>query len=279
MTTETPEPPVPEAPAEPPAPPVPTDPTDPAETPAEAEAEAGTEAEAAPAPRRIGTARLLIAAALLGPLLGAAGGYAIQAGRPPTPLPALQVGVPHYPAATLDEQAAAAARPKPLPVDGDLRKLLISRPEGTEPWDNYGYGDDSGWMTIGEKALSYGGADREFRSLIREGFQRDAYLAWRKGETRYLVELIQYDAKSSQSAVALVNEVTGGQPLDGGTINGSYTASDKQYTYSESTEKYYLGEAVARRGNVAMQITVYSPSQVNGDELKALAKLQWERLV
>ncbi|WP_371498401.1 hypothetical protein OG871_20375 [Kitasatospora sp. NBC_00374] len=287
MTTETPEPPVPEAPAVPPAPPAPPEPGTPAEaeavpgTPAEPGAEPGAvaDAEARPGTRRIGTARLLIAAALLGPLLGAVGGYAIQASRPPTPLPSLQVGTPHYPAATLDEQAAAAALPRPPAVDGDLRKLLISRPEGTEAWDNYGYGDDSGWMTIGEKALSYGGADREFRSLVREGFQRDAYLAWKKGETRYLVELIQYDAKSSQSAVALVNELTGGQPLDGGTINGSYKASDKQYTYSESTEKYYYGEAVARRGNVAMLITVYSPSQVNGDELKALAKLQWERLV
>ncbi|WP_051813822.1 hypothetical protein [Kitasatospora sp. MBT63] len=305
MTTETPEPaPAPEAPAAPPGPPAPADAqpapagatitvtdvveagTEPGtqagtEAEAEADADAGTGAEtgsAAPA-RRISTARLMVAALLIGPLLGAVGGYAIQAGRAPTPLPPLQVGAPHYPATTLDEQAAAAARPKPLVVDGDLRKLLISKPDGAEQWDDFGYGDDSGWMSIGEKALSYGGADRRFRSMLQAGFRRDAFLAWRKGETKYLVELIQYDDDSSQSAVADINEAADGQPLDGGTINGYYSASDKQLTYAESTEKYYYGEAVARRGTVAMVITVYSPTQVNGDELKALAKLQWERLV
>ncbi|MER8183403.1 hypothetical protein [Kitasatospora sp. NPDC094015] len=291
MTTETPEPPpVPEAPAAPPATapdhsPEPA--TEQAAAPApDTDSDAGPEQapeadpEQAPAARRISTGRLLLAAVLLGPLLGAVGGYAIQASRPPTPLPPLQVGAPHYPATTLDEQAVAAAQPKPLAVDGDLRKLMISKPDGAENWDDYGYGDDSGWMSIGEKALSYGRADREFRALVQQGFKRDAFLAWKKGETKYLVELVQFDEDSSQSAVSLVGDTqAGAQPLDGGTINGSYSASDKQYTYAESTEKYYLGEAVARRGNVAMVISVYSPTQVNGDELKALAKLQWERLV
>ncbi|MEV4612209.1 hypothetical protein AB0K43_06335 [Kitasatospora sp. NPDC049258] len=293
MTTETPEPPpVPEAPATPPTP-APDAESGPAAdaaaaadavaaTDADADSDAATEPETATAAagRRISTGRLLLAAVLLGPLLGAVGGYAVQASRPPTPLPPLQVGAPHYPATTLEAAAAAATLPRPLAVDGDLRKLLISRPEGTEAWDDYGYGDDAGWMSIGEKALSYGLSDRQFRSLVQQGFRRDAFLAWKKGDTKYLVELVQFDDDSSQSAVSVVNDVAAGaQPLDGGTINGSYSASDKQYTYAESTEKYYLGEAVARRGNVAMAISVYSPTQVNGEELKALAKLQWERLV
>ncbi|GAA0679914.1 hypothetical protein GCM10010193_36960 [Kitasatospora atroaurantiaca] len=281
MTTETAEPPAPEP--QQPEPAEPTQPTEPVETAETAAAEPSEESDELSnepaARRRPRTALLLVGALLLGPLVGAATGYAIQAGRPPTALPSLKVDPPKYPATVLDPKVVADAAPKPLNIDGDLRKLLISKPGDATDWDNYGRGDGSGWLSIGEKALSYGGSDKMFKNFLSAGFRRDAIVSWSKGETHYRVELIQYDSDHASSAVsASVNSTGDPKPLDG-TASGFYSTPSQQWTYDETTEKYYYGLAMARRGDVVMRISVYSPSQVNADELKDIAKRQWERLV
>ncbi|MER5861854.1 hypothetical protein [Kitasatospora sp. NPDC002040] len=243
--------------------------------------EAGGEEQPPAAPRRpLGTGRLLLAALLVGPLLGGSIGYAVQAARPATPLPELKTVALQYPAVPADAADAAEAVLKPLEIDGDLRKLLVAKPDGAEAWDNYGRGDDSGWLSPGEKAMSYGGADNYFRRLLGDGFRRDAVVAWRKGDVKWRVELIQYQSDRALSAGAATLDLEGGSVTAlPGTANGLYTAPAEARTYSESTEKYYYGLASARRGDLVMRISVYSPSQVNADELKDVAKRQWERLV
>ncbi|MEY9949965.1 hypothetical protein [Kitasatospora sp. GAS1066B] len=122
---------VPDSPAE--LAPVP-EPEPAAEPSAEPVAEPAAEPVADQRPwRRSRTALLLVGALLLGPLLGGGVGYAIQAQRPPTPLPPIQpVTLPSYPAVHLDPQASAAIAPKPLAIDGDLRPLLVPRPAGAQ---------------------------------------------------------------------------------------------------------------------------------------------------
>ncbi|WP_405018554.1 hypothetical protein OHV05_17695 [Kitasatospora sp. NBC_00070] len=243
---------------------------------------AGTEEQPPAAPRRpLGTGRLLLAALLVGPLLGGSVGYAVQAARPATPLPGLPVAAPQYPTAPADEKAVADGTLKPLEIDGDLRKLLITKPDGAEDWDNYGRGDDSGWISAGERAMSYGNSDNVFRRMLREGFRRDAIVTWRKGETRWRVELIQYqsDKASSAGQLALERDDNGATTPLPGTASGVYLTPPEAHTYVESTEKYYFGQALARRGDLVMRISVYAPAQVNADELKDVAKRQWERLV
>ncbi|GAA1140944.1 hypothetical protein F4556_003503 [Kitasatospora gansuensis] len=243
---------------------------------------AGTEEQPPATPRRpLGTGKLLLAALLVGPLLGGSVGYAIQSARPATPLPELQVAAPRYPAAPADEKAVADGTLKPLQIDGDLRKLLIAKPDGAEVWDNNGRGDDSGWISAGEKAMSYGQADDVFRRLLREGFRRDAIVTWRKGETKWRVELIQYQSDLADSAQqnAVDRSFSGSTLPLPGTASGVYMTPHEARNYAQSTEKYYFGQALARRGDLVMRISVYSPAQVNADELKDVAKRQWERLV
>ncbi|GAA2249746.1 MULTISPECIES: hypothetical protein [Kitasatospora] len=233
--------------------------------------------------RRPRTVTLLAGALLLGPLLGAGVGYSIQAARPETPLPSLHVAVESYPATPLDPTAAAEAEPKPLAIDGDLRKLLISKPDGADDWDNYGHGDGSGWLSVGAKAGSYGGADRQFRNLVHGGFRRDAMVAWTKGGNNYRVELIQFDEDHVSSAVDWAQGDTGsGTGIDGtldGTVHGTYLARTQQDHFADSTTTYYFGSATARRGNVVMVVSIYSQSRVSADELKDIAEQQWKRLV
>jgi hypothetical protein len=241
---------------------------------------AGPDTEPAAGPkggRRPRTVPLLVGALLLGPLLGAGVGYSVQAGRPATPLPSLHIAAPEYPATPLDPAAAAEAAPKPLPIDGDLRKLLIGKPDGADDWDNYGHGDGSGWLSIGAKAGSYGSADAEFRNLLGQGFRRDAMVAWTKGGNNYRVELIQFDPDLVSTAVSWT-EREHGDKLDG-TLHGTYRSRTEPDHFADSTSTYYYGSATARHGDVVMMVSIYSQSRVSTDELKDIAEQQWKRLV
>ncbi|MEV6211436.1 hypothetical protein [Kitasatospora sp. NPDC051914] len=283
MTTETPSTPVPDEPAPPQPAPVLADGAsghaDPVDIPESADAPDAASPSGSSAARTPRTARLLLAAVLLGPVLGAGVGYAVQAARPQTPLPPLAVDTLHYPTAPLDPALAAAAEPKPLAIDGDLRKLLVDRPAGAQEWDNNGFGDASGWLRAGDKAMLVGNSEREFRRLMQYHFRRDALLAYRRGDVLYRIELIQFgpDDVGPATLAYTINVPEDGGKIDG-TVNGQYEAPKKASHYAESTEQYYYGLATAVRGSVVMRITVFSPNPVDANEIKDLAKRQWERL-
>ncbi|PBC78497.1 hypothetical protein BX265_3269 [Streptomyces sp. TLI_235] len=282
MTTDTPASPDTEnrpEPTEPPEAAAPTEPTE-SEAPAETAATTGPvePARAASPARPPRTARLLLAVVLLGPLLGAGVGYAVQAARPATPLPPLSVDTLHYPAEPLDPAAAAAAEPKPLAIDGDLRKLLVGRPADAEDWDDYGVAG-TGWLTAGGKAMMLGDSAAEYRRLMQHHFRRDAMLAYHRGDVDYRIELIQFgadDMASVDGAFTILVPRNGGA-LDG-TVNGHYEAPREPEHYADSTEQFYYARATAVRGTVVMHIEMFSPNPVDGGEIKELAMRQWERL-
>ncbi|WP_224285663.1 hypothetical protein, partial [Streptomyces sp. LS1784] len=216
---------------------------------------------------------LLTACALvLGALAGGGVGYAVQAQRPPTPLPPLQVAHPSYPADTVDPAALAAEQPKPLSIDGDLTKLLISAPEGSTPWGDYP--DKPSWISIGELAEESGKTATRFKDLASHGFRRAAEVDWKQDGVRYRVQLVQYTAEHADEA----KSVDWRQQFAEGA-NGGYKVETEPDHWAESTEQYYYGEAIAKRGTVQMTIEVFGTQPVNPDTLKDLAKRQWERLV
>lgn len=247
----------------------------------ENDAEALDTPPVAPArPRRRRTAVLLLGPLLLGPLLGGGVGYAIQAGRPPTPLPPLQLStLPKYPTTTLDAKAAADALPKPLAIDGDLRKLLLTKPADAQDWDDYGYVSGDGWETVGEYTSSHGNTAEHFRTMLSQGIRRIAIATWQKGDTKYRIQLMQYGPDYAGSAISGVWPSGGDMPMRfANGMEGGYGAPSTPHQYVDTTVQYYYGAAQARRGGVLEMIDVFSPSQVNADEVKDLAQRQWERL-
>ncbi|MFD7450891.1 hypothetical protein [Kitasatospora sp. NPDC059827] len=298
-------PPVPPAPPVPPVPPAPPVPPVPAPSPWSAEGEAmahrtAHQAPAAPEPdpaaqesaapavdvyadflsagpetaprpsRRPRPVLLSVCALVVGVLAGGSVGYAIQAQRPPTPLPPLQVALPAYPAETVDPAALAAAQPPPPAIEGDLRKLLVSAPDGSTAWGDYP--DKPGWMSIGELAERKGDAAVVFKDLATSGFRRAAEVDWMKGDTRYRVTLTQYTPEHIDEAAAFHGQ-TFADDTDGG-----YRVDPEPRQWSDTKEQYYYGHAAAQRGTVLMTVEVFSPKPVESGDLKALAKQQWERL-
>ncbi|MCG6494819.1 hypothetical protein [Kitasatospora sp. A2-31] len=291
-----PEPVEPAAPAAPAAPapvasPVPVAAPAPAGTPAASAAEPGAEPAAAPAfppafppvagplptsrPRRPRPVLLLVSGLLLGAVVGGAVGYAVQAGRPPTPLPPIQVALPSYPAAVVDPRAAAAAAPKPLAVDGDLRKLLVPAPAGATPWADYP--DTPTWITVGELAERSGRSAEVFRTLNAKDFRRAVEVDWKQDGLKVRVSLIQFSADRAAEAKSRATGYNLKPFAD--DANGGYQVDSEASYWAETTEKYYLGTAHAQRGTVVMEIKVFGTEPVNPDVVKGIAKQQWERLV
>ncbi|MFE4974297.1 hypothetical protein ACFRAR_19580 [Kitasatospora sp. NPDC056651] len=254
MTTEPAEP-VPAVPAAPAAPPAPVVPE-----PAEPRA-----------PRRPRPVRLAACALVLGALAGGGAGYAVQAQRPPTPLPALQVALPSYPADTVDPAALAAEQPGPLAIEGDLTRLLVSAPEGSTPWGDHP--DKPSWISIGELAEEKGDSAKVFKNLASRGFRRAAEVSWKKDGVFYRVQLIQFTADHADEAKHTYLALPFAEDA-----NGGYRVDIVPTHWAESTEQYYYGEVNANRGSVQLAIEVFDTKPTNPDTLKDLAKRQWERL-
>ncbi|MFE7561690.1 hypothetical protein [Kitasatospora sp. NPDC057500] len=260
MTTEPVVPPPVDGPPSAPPPPPPA--ADPAAAPAPARR-----------PRRPRPVLLLVSGLVLGTAAGGGIGYAVQAGRPPTPLPPVQVALPTYPSEVLDPAVAAASAPSPLAIDGDLRKLLITAPSGSKPWD--GYPDTPSWITVGELAEQSAGTVSAFNTLNNGGFRRAAQINWTQGDLRVRVSLTQYSADNANSA-AVQRYVL--QPFSA-EANGGYQVDPQPSYWPETTIQYYTGAAVAQRGTVRMEVRVYGTEPVEAEVVKDLAKQQWERLV
>ncbi|MFE2414011.1 hypothetical protein ACFXDE_37360 [Kitasatospora sp. NPDC059408] len=226
-------------------------------------------------PRRPRPVLLAVCGLVLGVLGGGGVGYAIQAQRPPTPLPPLQVALPSYPAATVDPTAFAAEQPQPLAIDGDLRKLLLTAPEGSKPWGENP--DKPSWVSAGDLAEHTGDAVREFKDLNSRGFRRAVEVDWQKDDVKYRVSLIQYAPEHAGEAKSRAT-VFRTQPFEKGA-NGGYKVFDQPNYWSDSKDPYYYGHAVAQRGTVVMEVEIFGAKPVTSNAVEDLAKQQWERLI
>ncbi|MGY0466600.1 hypothetical protein ACW14Y_41035 [Kitasatospora sp. cg17-2] len=248
----------------------------PARPPAVPPAAGPAVAPAAPrGPRRPRPVLLLVCGLVLGTVAGSGVGYAIQSGRPPTPLPRLQVALPTYPSEVVDPTAAAAAAPSPLAIEGDLRKLLVTAPSGSKPWDDQP--ETPSWITVGELADRSKGAADIFRALNQQGFRRAAAVAWRQGGLDIQVTLTQFKADfASKADNARWNK--GEYEPFAPEANGGFRIENTPAYWAETTDQYYLGLAVAQRGTVLMEVRVFGTKPVDAEVVKNLARQQWERL-
>ncbi|RKE20404.1 hypothetical protein [Streptomyces sp. TLI_171] len=234
-------------------------------------------AEPARRKRKFSANALFLAAVLAGPVIGGVIGYGIQAARPETPLPKITAVKLDYPAERIDPGALAAAAPKPLNIDGDLRDLLVKKPDGVQEITDFG---SNGWMDAADIAETFGNTKSVFQELLLNGFRRAAVVAWEVDGTEYRVQLIQYVPESTSTVISDLNVSTAGSDtskIPGNDDSQVLVKRDAQH-YAKSTEQYYYGEALARKGTVLMHIQVYAKNPVDRAKLEDLAKRQWERI-
>lgn len=238
----------------------------------------------APRRRRRGRTTVLIAtAAVLGAVAGTCTGYLVQAEREPTRLPSLsQTALPQADGPA--PEPLSAARDRQVRTDGDLRRLLLKKPRGAK--DAEWLEGSDGWMDLADYADSYERPADAFRGLVESEFRRAAVTGWETGDgTTVEIRLVQFHQEESLAVADFVEEAgyyaeerSGSEswPVDG-------TETGRAYVHSRPvTEPGYLplygAEAHAGRGDIAMEIWVYSDEPVPKATVVDLAERQMERL-
>ncbi len=253
---------------------------------------AESDASATPVKRRPRgrTALLIAAAAVLGIAGGTAVGYGVQADRAPTPLPALSQPNLAYPAKALPADKV----PDPLPVsqdrqrktEGDLRELLVSKPSGarnaTFPFPT------KGWMSLDAYAREFKSEDYMFETLAEADVRRIAAANWLQGQYRHVgIRLVQFRSGAELGASDHANDQLDYMPYAkegagnaGDPIKGS--GNGRYFLYKAVNKPGYLpvyqARAIAQRGDVMLDITIFDTTPISKKDIRTLAERQLERL-
>ncbi|MDQ0684681.1 hypothetical protein QFZ56_003644 [Streptomyces achromogenes] len=248
------------------------------ERPDEADSSRGS-----PGTRPRGRTTLMIAgAALLGVAAGTCTGYVIQAGRAPTALPPLSQPVVGQ--AGGEAEPLSAAQDRRVKTDGDLRRLLITRPKGAKD-SRFPVGRD-GWADLASYAGEYKSPADAFDSLAGSEFRRAATTSWRMGENDNVeINLVQFRQENDPSAAewadsgrswAEKEEDTRDWPIPG-------TGDGTVYVHDAPARKpgylpLYAAEALAWRGDVYMEIRVNDSKPISKAKIMDLAVRQMGKL-
>ncbi|MDX3853266.1 hypothetical protein [Streptomyces sp. AK02-01A] len=243
-------------------------------------------------PRRRGRTILLIAAAaVLGVVGGVAVGYTVQADRAPTPLAALSQPGLAYPAKSLPKGKEAdplsAKEDNRVRTDGDLHKLLLTKPSGARDGAAYGVGD--GWLSLSGYALDFESEDYMFEELASADLRRIAVTSWEQDEYRVTnIVLVQFQDGSTMGAVdhgegqqAYMPDPEEGAGNSGDPIKGSGNGRYYVYKPRPETARYlasYRARAVAQRGNIMIEINILDTKPISKKDIRTLAERQLERL-
>jgi hypothetical protein len=220
--------------------------------------------------RRTGV--LFSSAVALGLVGGVGIGFSVQHARAATPLPPIS----H----TLGPAVVPLAAEKPDPktddgakLDGDLRELLLAKPEGAK--------DDAllparDWLTIGDLAEYFRKPDGEFASLNAEHFRRAARAVWMAADgTRVEIDLVQF--RSNADAVTFFASVE--FPVNATTlVEGTETGYVGRYG-AKGRDGMFSGYGLVRHGDVVEQVFLEpkpgAPS--TGDVLDDVTKVTKEQ--
>lgn len=263
----------------------------PAAAVADTVADTAPAASAAPARRRPRgrTSLIISAAALLGVVSGVATGYTIQADRKPTPLPPLSQAKLSYPDEYVPEdewEPVPAKHDRRVSTDGDLRKLLLDKPDGArEPLLDESPED---WVPLTGYAREFQASGHMFGTFAEQDIRRVAGAEWASGEYRLTtIRLVQFHEFTERSAPAHARGQQSYIPKEEhanskgralkGSGNGLYwvdEAPKRKPGYLPS----YRNRAVAWRGDIMMDISIYDTRPISAEDIRKLAEQQLERL-
>ncbi|MEU3538919.1 hypothetical protein [Streptomyces paromomycinus] len=205
-------------------------------------------------------------------------GYAVQYGRPPTPLPPLAAGVSAQPA-----QATGDAAPRRVAApwsDGDLDLLLAPRPEDARPQMS-----GNPRLRLDRFAAGYTEPAEVFKGLAKGGFQRAVHDIWCLGSLTVRTDLVQFRDMWDAGAARYVED---GQGFDvtqrahkvklAGTPTGALFVEAEAREFPDSVP-LYTARALARRGTVVMDMAFQDTKPLDEAALRRLAQRQLDQLM
>ncbi|MFH8339785.1 hypothetical protein [Streptomyces sp. AM6-12] len=236
----------------------------------------------APVRRRARTAALIAAAAALGIVAGGCVGYVVQAGRVPTKLPPLSQPVLRQGKGAVP--VLTAAEDRQVRTDGDLRKLLLPKPRGARG-SVLAEGTD-GWLDLAGYAGDFQDPAAAFQNQLVDEFRRAAVTSWQAdGGYDIEIRLVQYRQETKMAAHEEADHEQYWASIEPDTEDLSVpgTGDGMAYTHHRPQAEAghrssYLGEAIASRGGILMEIWVYGSKPVPMKTVMDLAKRQVGRL-
>ncbi|MEU7073149.1 hypothetical protein AB0B30_29395 [Streptomyces narbonensis] len=235
--------------------------------------------------RALRTVGLIAVAAVIGLVGGTATGYGIQAEREPTQLPPLnEVGGLAYPKPLprgQEPEPLSAAEDRQVKVNGDLRKLLLPRPNGARA-----DGVD-GWESLSEYVSDYTLPASALEHQLDLGIRRIASRSWLSGEHRSVtIELVQFRPGSMGGARVFVRdqqEIVGAEDRAdsvGMALEGSGNGRSFIYPVQRRAgyTDLYEARAYVQRGDIAVVILMSDARKIAEKDIASLAERQLERL-
>ncbi|MEU9333800.1 hypothetical protein AB0D49_11655 [Streptomyces sp. NPDC048290] len=233
--------------------------------------------------RRGRSAPLIAVAAVLGVVAGTCAGYAVQAGREPTPLPSLSQ--PSLGRAEGEVPVLSAALDPEVRTEGDLRELLVEKPKGAKdaPWL---MGVD-GWEDIAAYANDFTEPGTKFGYLVAAEFRRSATVGWEQDATFVRVRLVQFHNEGAlESANSFSTHLRWADAgADARTVRRSIPGTGEGTVYLPREPvvrpggvRMYWAQAHAWRGDIAMEIWVDAERPIPEKLMVELAGRQMERL-
>ncbi|MFF2847150.1 hypothetical protein ACFVT5_12525 [Streptomyces sp. NPDC058001] len=221
---------------------------------------------------------------MLGVVAGTCTGYLIQADRTPTPLPSLSQPTIEQAKGPAPEPLSAA-QDRRVKTDGDLRKLLLSKPKGAR-YEKDAEGVDQNWLSLPAFAGLYKRPSNGFDNLLALEFRRAAVRIWKQGDGPYVeIRLVQYHQREELQAQGSVEDQQYWAEDEDGTASHSIpgTGAGMAYVHSRPDTRpgyvsVYTAEAYAWRGDIAMELWVYDDKPISKAKIVDVAKRQMERL-
>ncbi|MFE0726913.1 hypothetical protein [Streptomyces antibioticus] len=231
--------------------------------------------------RRGRTTLMIVGAAVLGVVAGTCAGYLVQADREPTALPPLSQPVVKQ--AKGEAEPLSAAQDRKVKMDGDLRKLLLSRPKGAREND---YVPADGWLNLAEYAAEFTRPSQAFDNLVDGAFRRAAVTSWQVGETyQATIVLVQF---RQDDVVAASGWAENGHYWDGSeddTRSWPLPKTGDGMVYVHDTPDrepgylpLYSARAHAWRGDVYVDISICDSKPIPKAKIMDLAVRQMGKL-
>jgi hypothetical protein len=160
---------------------------------------------------------------------------------------------------------------------GDLRELLLPRPAGTDPWEDFPSKD--GNLDLQTTAELFQDPDQMKSDLNDQHYRRGAVMHWTASDrTDVLIILFQFEDASDAQGFLDATEKDGIEDHDPegpfGNISGSLTfVADK----NDSNGKRSV-ILLSSSGNIVSQVVLWTPNRANVSGATALAIVQHGKL-
>jgi hypothetical protein len=177
----------------------------------------------------------------------------------------------------------ATTRPRATPTPtrppdytGDLRRLLVPRPPGAEPWSDFP--SDDGTLNARQASDLFQDEAAMRAELRDQRFRRGAANHWNQGGLDVLIILFQFETADGARDFVSSTEDSG---VDDHTAEGDFGDIPGSLTYvarsaNENGQRSTI--FLSSRGNIASYVVVWHPGSVDLQGATALAVRQHERL-